>query len=56
MYIFAFFVFDLFCDTRKASENISFILKQSLILSNVCIIIVTRPIGDSIKTRLDKVQ
>ena len=41
MYIF------LHSDTRKASSNLTFILKQSLILSSVCVIIVTRPIGDS---------
>ena len=38
------FVFVFFCDTSKASENLTFIL----ILSSVCVIIVTRrPIGDS---------
>ena len=56
MYIFAFFIFDLFYEARKASENLSFILKQSLILSNDCVIIKTRPIGDSVTPRLDKVQ
>ena len=57
MYIFVFFVFDfILCGARKDSENLTFILKQSLILSNVCVIIGTRPIGDSITPRLDKVQ
>ena len=43
-YIFAFFVcICIICDTRKASENLTFILKQSLILSSFGVIIVTRP-------------
>ena len=47
-HIFAFFLFDLLCDARKDSENLNFILKQCLILSNVCVIIgMRRLIGDS---------
>ena len=49
---FALFLFD----ARKDSENLTFILKQSLILLNVCVIIGTRPIGDSTTPRLDRVQ
>ena len=37
----------ILCDTRKASENLTFILKQSLVLSSFGVIIVTRPKGDS---------
>ena len=40
----------ILCDTRKASESVTFIGKESLILSSVCVIIVTRrPISDSHK-------
>ena len=56
-YIFCILcLYNIQCDTRKASENLNFILEQSLILSSVCVIIVTRPICDSITQRLDKVQ
>ena len=37
----------ILCEARKASENLTFILKQSLILSNVFVVVGTRPIGDS---------
>ena len=48
MYIFAFIVFVLFYVTQvnKVSGNLIFILKQSLILSNFCVIVM-RPVGDS---------
>ena len=56
-YIFCILcLYIILCDTRKVSENLTFILEQSLILSSVCVIIVTRPIGDSITPRLGKVQ
>ena len=48
MCIFALCLCIILCDTRKASENLTFIVKESLILSSVCVIIVTRgPISDS---------
>ena len=37
----------ILCDARKVSENLTFILKQSLILWSFVVTIVTRPIGDS---------
>ena len=56
-YIFCILCLNIIlCGTRKVSENLTFILEQSLILSSVCVIIVTRPIGDSITPRLGKVQ
>ena len=49
MYIFALFVFYIFYVMQeKRQEILLFILKQSLILSNVCVIVGTRTIGDSI--------
>ena len=36
---FAFFFFVLFCHASKASENLTFILKQSLTLSRVVVVI-----------------
>ena len=57
MYIFAFFFFDLsYVRQGKGRKILLFTLKQSLILWNVCVIIGTRPIGDSITPRLDKVE
>ena len=42
IYIFAFFVLAfILCDTRKASENRTFVLKEILILSSACVISVT---------------
>ena len=46
IYFFILCLCIIFCDTRKASENLTFILKQSIILSSVCVI-VTRTVGDS---------
>ena len=55
MYMFVFFVFDLFYMRQKKRQNILLSFWNSLILSNECII-VRRRIGDSITRRLDKVQ
>ena len=55
MYIFALFVFYIFYVMQeKRQEILLFILKQSLILSNVCVIVGTRTIGDSITRNLIK--
>ena len=54
MYIFAFFVFDLFYVMQEKRQKI--ILKPSLVLPNVFVISGMQPIGDSIIPRLDKVQ
>ena len=49
-YIFCILcLYIILCDTRKVSENLTFILEQSLILSSVCVIVM-RPIGDSTVT------
>ena len=54
MYIFAFFVFDLFYVMQEKRQKI--ILKPSLVLPNVFVTSGMQPIGDSIIPRLDKVQ
>ena len=56
MYIFAFFVFDLLYVRQEKRQKIFLSFWNSLILSNVCFIIGTRPTSDSITRRLDKVQ
>ena len=51
-YIFAFFVFALFYVIQEKRQKI--LLKQSLILWSVCVIIVTRPIGDQFDDKRTK--
>ena len=49
-----FFVFVVFCDTtRKASENLTFINEQSIVLSSGCVIVMW-PVGD-LQQNSDKV-
>ena len=47
VYFYILSLWFILCDARKDSDNLTFIIKESLILSNVCVIIGTRPIGDS---------
>ena len=56
MYIFAFFVFDLFYVIDKSVRK-SYVHSETVLFCRMfCVIIGTRPIGDSITPRLDKDQ